>query len=279
LLRVKQEEEAGRLHLEQQEEANRLQRAQEAEAARLLTVQKEEEAARAKAEAARVKADEAKRIEAAAAAAAEAVSAASEESLLEMPVPAEVVAYREPASVDEAELAAVLEELERADAVTVESARSATIAGDIQTFEDPLDVAPLATNHEEDAAEDDKDIFSLPEKSGSSLPLPAIAGAIGLVIMLAGGGWFLMSGGPGTEKPVAAPPVQVAQPAAVEPSPLVEQVTAAPAETVGSTTETTEQPVPDTKTAPNPAKAKKAETKPQAEKKKAVTVDDLINDN
>lgn len=191
--------------------------------------------------------------------------------VLEIPAGEEVVAYRDKADIDEAELAAVLEELEEVEA---KQSRGEESSDHVQVFEDALDMpAPSSAESNED-----EDIFTVPEKSGSSLPMPAIAGAIGLVVVLAIGGWFMMSGSSKPEPP-APQPVQVSQPQS-ESNPSTESIT--------SSTQTSQETAPSTeaptdpqlaaKTAPTPNKAKKAETKPTAEKKK-VTVDDLINDN
>lgn len=134
-----------------------------------------------------------------------------------------------------------------------------------------------------EAASDDTDLddlFAEPERSGYSLPLPAIAGAIGLVVMICAGIWYSMSGPAEQPKPAQA---QVAQPAPAEPSPTVE-TTLGTSDTTGSQPETTvvsselpsDQQTAAVKTnQPRPKKADPAKT----EKKKAVTVDDLINDN
>lgn len=218
-----------------------------------------------------------------------------EDNVLEIPVAAEVLAYREPTSIDEAELAAVLEELEEVEAAAAQAEHSQTTNEhvsvveevesdeDVQIFEDPVDLAPQPLTDRVSVLNHDQheDIFSTPpEKSGFSLPMPAIAGAIGLVVVIAVGGWFAMSGSSEPEKPTQTQSIEVSQPPS-EPEPAAEPVTAAQpeSETILSTAETpSEQPVAAAKTAPTPAKAKKADAT-KADKKKAVTVDDLINDN
>lgn len=289
--------------------------ARKAEAAEKAMLEKKAEEQRleaewqaAEAERVRKEAEHAERLrqeaaEAEAAAAEETASKASfPENLLEIPVSAEVVAYRDVADVDEAELAAVLEELEKAEAAAERTeaesdgdvalldpeeeltvSPDAKLQDDVQVIESPFHLAPApaATGF---TSVDDDEIFSTPEKAGFSLPMPAIAGAIGLVVMLAVGGWFVMSGS--SEPPKTAPaPVQVSEPAVAQPEPATtepivstsgESQTGAPAPTEAAAGESLNA----TKTNPAAAKPKKAEApKPQAEKKKAVTVDDLINDN
>ena len=139
-------------------------------------------------------------------------------------------------------------------------------------------MSPDADAHTTD--DGDEKIFSVPEKTGSSLPMPAIAGAIGLVVVLAIGGWFMMSGSSGNP-PAPAPAVQVSQPPVSDVNPAAETVTSteAPTDAVPVTSEaSTEEPVAAVKTAATP-KPKKPDAKADAAKKKAVTVDDLINDN
>lgn len=200
---------------------------------------------------------------------------APEDNLLEIPVAAaEVVAYRD--NVEEDELAAVLRELEEAEAGGAESARPRPVEDDVLVIDSPVDLAPQPLSSHE-ITDDDDDIFTLPVKAGSSLPIPAIAGAIGLVVVLAIGGWFMMSGSSEPPKTEAVPVVQVAQPTPEETNAVADTIVSSQSETNSATTET---PVDSaaTKNAAAP-KPKKVETaKPQADKKK-VTVDDLINDN
>jgi hypothetical protein len=270
--------------------------AERAEAERLAA----ERAAAERAEAERLAAERA----AAERAEAEA-SVSSNDAVLEIPVSAEVAAYRDSsADVDEKELAAVLEEIEKAEREAekakqtnpaldvseqpnvedepVESEVEAVSEADVepvQVFERPLDAAPESF----ESTEDDSEIFSVPESSGSSLPIPAIAGAIGLVVVIAIAGWFALSG---SSEPTPQPqPVQVqaAQPAQPEPNRTVEAITTGQtdsSETSAQQTAVTDEQAQASSTATAPAaKPKKAEAKKEPEKKKAVTVDDLINDN
>ena len=186
---------------------------------------------------------------------------------------AEVVAYRDASNeVDEAELSAVLRELEEAESET----QSKPAGEIIDVSEAPIDSAPTPTA--DTFADDDDTIFSIPEKTGFSLPMPAIAGIVVLVLVVAVGGWFLMSGSSKPEQPQqTSAPVQVAQPAPVEtaPSPEVIVTSAEPQTETVPITESTGSPTQVAKNAPKP---KKAEAKPEPAKKK-VTADDLINDN
>lgn len=217
--------------------------------------------------------------EEAARAAAEAANApkVTEDNLLEIPVAAaEVVAYRDTVDVQEDELAAVLRELEEAEEGGAESTRPRSEEEDVLVIDSPVDLAPQARSSYE--VNDDEDIFTIPEKSGSSLPLPAIAGAIGLVVVLAIGGWFMMSGSSEAPKPEAVPVVQVAQPTPAETNTAADTIVSSPSEVNSATVGTPVDAAAAAKNASAP-KPKKAETpKPQADKKK-VTVDDLINDN
>ena len=111
--------------------------------------------------------------------------------------------------------------------------------------------------------------------------MPAIAGAIGLVLVIAIGGWFALSGS-SEPAPAALPSaVQVEQPTLPETSPAAEVITSTepqPETAAATEADLTQEEAAAPKAAPA-AKPKKAEAKPGAEKKKAVTVDDLINDN
>ena len=198
-----------------------------------------------------------------------------EDNLLEIPVAAaEVVAYRD--NVEEDELAAVLRELEEAEAGGAESAHTKSVEEDVLVIDSPVDLAPQPLSSHEST--DDDDIFTIPAKSGSSLPIPAIAGAIGLVVVLAIGGWFMMSGSSEPPKAEAVPVVQVAQPAPAETNTVPDTIVSSQSETNSATAETPVDSAAATKNAAA-SKPKKVETaKPQADKKK-VTVDDLINDN
>ncbi len=212
-----------------------------------------------------------------------------EDNLLEIPVAkAEVVAYRDTPAVEENELAAVLRELEEADAAGAESdqpvsAAEAMGAEDVLVLDAPIDLAPEGNESSPSQASDNdepEDIFTVPETAGFSLPMPAIAGGLGLVVMLAFGGWFLMSGSSEPPKLEAVPAVQVALPDPAESNLPADTTNASsPSESNSAKSETPIDPKSAAvKTGPTP-KAKKADAeKPPAEKKK-VTVDDLINDN
>jgi serine/threonine-protein kinase len=233
-----------------------------------------------------------------------------EENLLEIPANAgaEVIAYRDNPAVDEAELAAVLEELEKAEleshepqrvegesgppesAVSsdalpnfmTEPAAGADTAGesdDIQVLDAPIDMP--SPQESASYSEQSDEMFAEAGNPRRSLPIPAIAGAIGLVAVIAVGGWFALSSSPAPDNLPQQTEVQVAQP--VEPDPvrpedLIDTTQNEPGSDALIASDPTQQPATEAK-API-AKPKKAEpAKPEAEKKKAVTVDDLINDN
>ena len=108
--------------------------------------------------------------------------------------------------------------------------------------------------------------------------MPAIAGAVAILVVIVVGGWFAMSGSPEPVKPESLPAVQVTQPAPVEASQPAETVTASQTDT---NSVTAEAPVEQAAAAPKAAatpKPKKESAKAAPDKKK-VTVDDLINDN
>jgi serine/threonine-protein kinase len=207
-----------------------------------------------------------------------------DENLLEIPVAAaEVVAYRDAVAVEEDELAAVLRELEEAEgngpsAPGGTSAKEQLSNDDILVIDSPIDLAHQPSESKV-TDEDDDDIFSIPEKTGFSLPVPAIAGAIGLVVVLAIAGWFALSGSSEPPKPESVPTVQVEQPAPVETAPAADTIVSSQSETNSATSESAVDPTAvAAKTAPTPKTKKPEAAKPQADKKK-VTVDDLINDN
>ncbi len=228
---------------------------QEAEAQRNAAEQRAAEAERQEEEAER-------------AALAAAAPAVSDDDLLEIPITAaaEVVAYRD-SSVDDV----VLEDLDKANTDELD------LKG-VQVIDAPVDErAPSANVSASDATDpDDDDIFTAAATPGFRLPVPVMAGAIGLVMVIVAAAWFMMSGTSGSTPP---PPqaVQVSQP---EPSPAANIMAAT--EEPASSANTADTGLPTTaapKAAPT-AKPKKTETaKTAPEKKKAVTADDLINDN
>ena len=205
-----------------------------------------------------------------------------EENLLDIPVAAEVVAYRDTAAVEEDELAAVLRELDEADAQDAGSQSRSKPADrndaseDVIVFDSALDLG----KQESTAGPEDEDdhIFTVPERKGFSMGMPAIAGAVAVVIFIAVGAWFAMSGSTEPVKTESVPAVQVTQPAPVADTPPVDMNAASQSDTNSITPETpTEQAAVAPKTAATP-KPKK-ETAKVAPDKKKVTVDDLINDN
>jgi hypothetical protein len=216
-----------------------------------------------------------------------------EDNLLEIPVSAEVVAYRDNAEVDETELAAVLEELEKVereslaakDSVAVEASPETDDVLDDEPIllrEDPVDMTPADATVADTYSSDEKELFAETEQPRRSLPIPAIAGAIGLVVVIGVGGWFAMSGS--SEPPKPAPVVEVAQPQPQPDANLSNDVITSTQSQTDANTAATVEPTGDqeavaSKAAATP-KPKKAEpAKNDAKAKKAVTVDDLINDN
>jgi hypothetical protein len=220
---------------------------------------------------------------------AESAAAVQDESLLEIPVSAEVVAYRDNPDVDENELAAVLQELEEVERESLAAERgeedlidlpsetpdfTPSVEEAVVLSEDPVDMAASKESY----PFDDTDLFAETERKGFSLPIPAVAGAIGLVVVIAVGGWFAMSG---SSEPPPKPVVEVAQPQPQEATPASDAVTSTQAQTDSNTVATTD-PSADQQAAANkpaPAKPKKADPAKDQKAKKAVTVDDLINDN
>ena len=222
-------------------------------------------------------------------------------NFLDLPAAAEVLAYREHEAVDEDELSAVLKELEEAESKSsvkeehtplaapappvVEPAPPVVDHAEVEHVDAVVDSDPVpafatsAYQSEDDEDDEDDAIFSVTEKPGFSLPVPAIAGAVGLVIVIAVGAWFTMSGSSGDAKPS---PAQVEVPAPVEPAgattdPIVSSQSEDPNANAAVATETSADQAGVQK-GPTP-KAKKNEPAKTPEKKKAVTVDDLINDN
>jgi hypothetical protein len=225
---------------------------------------------------------------------AEKAALVPEDNLLEIPVSAEVVAYRDNADVDETELAAVLEELEKAERESLATEQPVAVETLPQTADvleeepallrdEPVDMAPPEATFADTYSSGEKDLFAETEQPRRSLPIPAIAGAIGLVVVIGVGGWFAMSGS--SEPPKPAPVVEVAQP---QPEPQQEAnaandvITSTQSQTDANTAATVDaagdQAVASKAAAtPKPKKAEPA--KNDAKAKKAVTVDDLINDN
>jgi serine/threonine-protein kinase len=283
-LRLKQEAEAEeKRHAEAEAEARKLREAKAEEQRQRELMEQELRAAEEKRIKAEQAAEEARiREEAESVAAARAAEATRHAEPVLAPL-AEVVAYRETSSkVEEEELAAVLKELEEAEVEAEGHARSASQPHDADVavvYETPLDMAPEAAPMAMSSEDDDEinDIFSVPEKTGFSLPMPAIAGMIGLVFVIAIGGYFVMSGSSDNAKHSAAS-VQVEQPQTVEPTPSPDAIVSSTnpqADTASVTEPTGDQPAASAKATPKP---KKADAKADPAKKK-VTVDDLINDN
>ncbi|HUR96656.1 MAG TPA: protein kinase [Pyrinomonadaceae bacterium] len=205
-----------------------------------------------------------------------------DDNLLEIPVAAEVVAYRDTTAVEEDELAAVLRELDEADGQAGPQS-GARLTGqknaedDLIVFDSPLDLGTQEAPVSEEI--EDGDIFTVPEKTGFSMPIPAIAGAVAVLVFIAAGAWFAMSGSSEVPKPEAVPTVQVTQPAPVVETPPIDTVASShtDANPIAAETPTEQAAAAAPKAAPTP-KPKKETAKVTPDKKK-VTVDDLINDN
>ena len=274
LQQQQREAEKRRLETERQEEESRAQRLlkEKAEAERLQKEKSESERLKKEQE-------EAERLAR--------TTAVPDDDLLEIPVTAEVRAHGETATdVDEDELAAVLDELEKADAANAGvKAEPRSLAGttEVHVTGDTANQTSPALHQSDAGTSFDSDIFSDPAKSRSSLPIPAMAGAVVLVIVVAVAGWFALSGSsePPKPQPVVQQPVQESEPVqSVESSTAPtndasastpsESETAPPADSSESSTQAAPKAAPTAK----PKKPEKSATE-----KKKVTVDDLINDN
>jgi len=255
-------------------------------------------------------------------------------NLPETPAAAEVVAYRDTETVDEAELAAVLKELEEVESRSVSPEEPVPVAEVAQPVvqqevaqpvvqkevahpvvqeevahpvvqeevaqpvvqeEVAQAVVQLDEVHHVDvvvestpepayaarsyqADDDDDEIFSVTEKPGFSLPIPAIAGAVGLVIVIAVGGWFAMSGSK-DPKPSPAQVEVIQEPAPVETAPATtDTIVSSQSEDPNAAAAVATEASQDPNAQKAAAKPKKVEPAKTPEKKK-VTVDDLINDN
>lgn len=150
--------------------------------------------------------------------------------------------------------------------------------------------APESTDQNEFvAASQDEEPFSFESApKGFSLPIPAIVGGFVLILVIAISGWFFLSSGSGTtgrqfETQLSAQPTQQQEtPAASTETQTVAVPADQPTETLAVPENAADQSVQSVKASkPAPAKSTKpnADAPKQPEKKKALTVDDLINDN
>ena len=139
-----------------------------------------------------------------------------------------------------------------------------------------VSVAPASVSEDKD--------FELPVSRGFPLGMPLIAVGIGAVLIMIVAAWVLMPGNPAGGQPVQTPSAAAANPASAPPiqSMMPSNTEAVPAAADSQTS----QPVVENAVTPDQSvqKAKKPtptpkSAKPAAETKKAVTVDDLINDN
>lgn len=167
----------------------------------------------------------------------------------------------------------------------------------------PIGVDPELTNGKEadiavatELAEKNDDVslstitsfsFEQTAGSGSKLSMPLVAGVTAVFLVLAAAGYFMFAGSDAapsdTPAAVQSTSQAVTAPPAVETQPEVQ--TAVPTETADETTLNSAQADPAETQEPSKAAAKPKPAKPtggpakEPEKKKAVTVDDLINDN
>lgn len=125
-----------------------------------------------------------------------------------------------------------------------------------------------------------------PARKGLGMPVIGGIGAVVLIVVAAA--WFLLSSGSSAPEPAASQAPAAAQTAPIQSQPVpaeASQESVMPEIQTKTSTDDdsqSEKPSASTREAAQAAaaKAKKAEpAKPAAEKKKAVTVDDLINDN
>jgi serine/threonine protein kinase len=181
--------------------------------------------------------------------------------------------------------------------IEVETVYSEASAADEIAEEDPVSESTYAAKHMsyEPVGHNDP-VFSYVEpQTRSGLPIPVIGGAAALVLAIVVGGWFMLSTGSGdpsasnpsaavTSQPATTAPAQSAIP--TQPAP--ENTYQAPEDQLSAEQAPADQALvsgddPAANKQSTPAetpKPKKVETaKAPANKKKAVTVDDLINDN
>lgn len=135
----------------------------------------------------------------------------------------------------------------------------------------------------------DEPTFSFESAPNSrSLPIPAIVGGAVLLLLVAFGGWFALSSG--SSSPRSAEPVQTQVPAQPAPAETQVQPDSAQQQAVPAAETPAEVPNVEVPADPQPEQTRRSITttpakKPtpdatrQPQKKKALTVDDLINDN
>jgi len=133
---------------------------------------------------------------------------------------------------------------------------------------------------DEPAAESEESEFEPSASSGFPLGMPLIALGIGAVLIIIVAAWVLMPGSSGE----TAPPVQTQSGVATEPAPSEPTVQAALPANTQTADPVASQPTSSSAVTPDQPKAKKPTPTPKPAKaapetKKAVTVDDLINDN
>jgi hypothetical protein len=144
---------------------------------------------------------------------------------------------------------------------------------------------PEPAGSSESADQDDDYEFSLPQ-SRSSMPMAAVAGGGMLLAVIIAAVWFFAFSGPG--EPAAQPQsLAVEQPAEQAPQPeqaAVPEASPEPESGLPEESDKAAEAPPESnpvqrRTVAQADAPKKTEPKPTVEKKKAVTVDDLINDH
>ena len=265
-------------------EENRIEAA-EAEAARVAVAELAEAEVQRKAEDARAEAE---------------LAAEAEAAVLELSRPVETAAKSEendlldistePAAKDESAI-----ENENLDDILdsafieirheTDSEDTADVAAYKASMSSPLIVAEASVDDDVDLG----GLFAVPASGkGKGINIPVVAGIAVLVLALAGGGFFFMSS-ESASAPVAAPITQAEPPQPIVPAVNTIEAQPSPVDepaTIAATSETT-APVATQSTSRSgaaPASLKPKKTvdnapKPAVQKKKAVTVDDLINDN
>lgn len=164
--------------------------------------------------------------------------------------------------------------------------------GDAASFAAYADDLPSAPYSAVDASQElDDYLFSEVSHSRPAIPMPVIGAAAGLVLMVIIGAWMFLSSSSDVENPetspqtsvTSAPPVSSSQEAVSEADVISAPVTSEPASAaIPAEQDQRAAEVPRTQSAQQQNAAKNQKKQPaakQPEKKKSVTVDDLINDN
>jgi serine/threonine protein kinase len=137
------------------------------------------------------------------------------------------------------------------------------------------------------------DLFTGPERSGSFIGRPLVIGGVGVMALIIAVGVWMFAGG--SAKPAASPAATVQAPieqsvtndslqnSVTNPEPTQSETLSVDSQSPATTEQPNAQAAADAKKREQLAKEKlkqqQAQAKPTPEKKKSVTVDDLINDN